>query len=53
MVMNTLNIQTVKKELPVFTTILDNYRGLNQYLKQVILEYRQLYPKTNESNVKA
>jgi hypothetical protein len=27
--MNTLNTQTVKKELPVFTTILDNYRELN------------------------
>ena len=51
--MNTLNTQKVKKELPVFTTILDNYRELNTYLKQVILEHRQLYPKTNESNVKA
>jgi hypothetical protein len=51
--MNTLNTQTVKKELPVFTTILDNYRELNTYLKQVILEHRQQHPETNESNVKA
>ena len=48
--MNTLNTQTVKKELPVFTTILDNYRELNTYLKQVILEHRQQHPETNESN---
>jgi len=51
--MNTLNVQTVKKELPVFTTILDNHQELNTYLKQVIKEHRQLHPETNESNVKA
>ena len=51
--MNTLDVQTVKKELPIFTTILDNHQQLNQYLKKVILEHRQLHPETNESNVKA
>lgn len=51
--MNTLNIQSVKKELPVFTTILDNHQQLNQYLKEVIFEHRQQYPETTYSNVKA
>ena len=51
--MNTLDVQKVKKELPVFTTILENHVELNQYLKKVILEHRQLHPETNESNVKA
>jgi hypothetical protein len=51
--MNTLNTLTVKKELPVFTTILDNHQELNAYLKQVITEHRQRHPETNESNVKA
>ena len=51
--MSTLNTLTIKKELPVFTTILDNYQELNTYLKQVILEHRQKNPETTESNVKA
>ena len=39
--MNTLNIETIKKELPVFTTILNNHEELNAYLMDVITEDRK------------
>ena len=51
--MNTLNIETIKKELPVFTTILNNHEELNAYLMDVITEHRRLHPETNKSNVSA
>ena len=51
--MNTIDVKTIKKELPVFTTILSNRDEMNGYLKQVILEHRNNNPKSNESNVKA
>ena len=51
--MSTLNIQHVPKQLPVFTSILDNHVEFNKDLKEVILEHRQKHPEDVESNVKA
>ena len=51
--MNQLDIQYVPKQMAVFTTILDDHVELNRYLKQVILEHRQLHPEDIKSNVKA
>ena len=48
-----LKIQHVPKQMAVFTTILDDHVELNRYLKQVILEHRQLHPEDIKSNVKA
>ena len=48
-----LKIQHVPKQMAVFTTILDDQVELNRYLKQVILEHRQLHPEDIKSNVKA
>jgi hypothetical protein len=50
---STFEIQYVPKQMAVFTTILDNHVEFNKYLKQVILEHRQKFPETTESNVKA
>lgn len=51
--MNTINTLTIKKEIPVFTTILDNHQEINRYLLEVIREHRQLHPESNKSNVSA
>ena len=51
--MNSIDVKTIKKELPIFTTILSNKDEMNAYLKQVIFEHRNNNPKSNESNVKA
>lgn len=51
--MNSIDVKTLKKELPVFTSILSNKDEINAYLKQVIFEHRNNNPKSNESNVKA
>ena len=51
--MSTFDIQHVPKQMAVFTTILDDHVELNRYLKQVILEHRQLHPEDIKSNVKA
>ena len=48
-----MEVQHVNKPMPVFTSILDNHVEINKYLKQVILEHREKYPKSNTSNVKA
>jgi hypothetical protein len=51
--MNTVEIKTIKKTLPIFTTILHNKDEMNAYLKEVIFEHRNNNPKSNESNVNA
>ena len=51
--MSTLEIQYVPKQLPIFTSILDDHVEFNKYLKQVILEHRQNNPESTKSNVKA
>ena len=51
--MSTFEIQHVPKQMAVFTTILEDHVEFNKYLKQVILEHRQQFPKTTKSNVKA
>jgi len=43
----------VTEPLPIFTIILKDHIKLNEYLKQVILDYRERYPQTSNSNVKA
>ena len=48
-----MEVQYVDKPMPVFTSILDNHVEIIKYLKQVILEHREKYPKSNTSNVKA
>ena len=47
-----MEVQYVNKPMPVFTGILDDHVEMNKYLKQVILEHREKYPKSNTSNVK-
>ena len=51
--MSTFEVQHVSKPMAVFTTILDDHVEMNKYLKQVILEHRQLHPEDIKSNVKA
>ncbi len=51
--MSLFNVQHVPKQMAVFTTILDDHVEMNKYLKQVILEHRQKFPESTESNVKA
>ena len=51
--MSTFEVQHVPKQMAVFTTILDDHVEFNKYLKQVILEHRQKFPESTESNVKA
>ena len=48
-----MEVQYVNKPMPVFTSILADHVEINKYLKQVILEHREKYPKSNTSNVKA
>tara|TARA_E500000305_G_C3905758_1_gene180938 strand:+ start:49 stop:645 length:597 start_codon:yes stop_codon:yes gene_type:complete len=48
-----IKFQYVNKPMPVFTSVLDDHVEMNKYLKQVILEHREKYPKSNNSNVKA
>ena len=51
--MSTFEVQHVSKPMAVFTTILDDHVEMNKYLKQVILEHRQLHPEDIKRNVKA
>ena len=37
---------------PIFSTILDDHVELNKYLKEIIFEHREKYPRSNSSNVK-
>ena len=48
-----IKVQHVNKPTPVFTSVLEDHVEMNKYLKQVILEHREKYPKSNTSNVKA
>tara|TARA_B100001175_G_C19130788_1_gene458857 strand:- start:44 stop:580 length:537 start_codon:yes stop_codon:yes gene_type:complete len=48
-----IKVQHVIKPTPVFTSVLEDRVKMNKYLKQVILEHREKYPKSNTSNVKA
>ena len=45
-----MKVQHVNKPMPVFTSILEDHVEMNNYLKQVILEHREKYPKSNTSN---
>ena len=40
-----IKLQYVNKPMPVFTSVLDDHVEMNKYLKQVILEHREKYPK--------
>jgi len=50
---NTLSILTVEKQLPIFTTILENHQEINEYLMGVVKEYRSNYPQGLSTNVDA
>ena len=41
--MSTLELQYVPKQMAVFTTILDDHVEFNKYLKQVILEVKNIF----------
>ncbi len=52
--MSKVTMRNVKKQQPVFTTILDNYENLNKHLLKLIASYREAYPKTEEhTNLRA
>ena len=46
-------LQHVNEPLPVFTNMIKNHIKLNECLKQVIIDYRERYPQTSNTNVKA
>tara|TARA_B100000131_G_C17797624_1_gene484059 strand:- start:44 stop:607 length:564 start_codon:yes stop_codon:yes gene_type:complete len=48
-----MKTQLIKYHLPIFHEIVNNYGQLNHYLKNVINEYRESFPQSNTSNVKA
>lgn len=51
--MSTINIQKIKKELPIFSIDLSNYSKELELAKQAIFEEYRDNPKSIESNVKA
>ena len=51
--MGQINTHHVRKYIPIFDTIVDGYEEINVYLKAVLEEYKEKYPESNESNVKA
>lgn len=51
--MNLIDVQSVDKKIPIFTTILKDSESLNQYLKEVILEEKKNDPDGIKSNVKS
>ena len=50
---STFDLQYVAKQIPIFTTILEDHGEVNKYLKEIILEHRQKFPESTKSNVKA
>ena len=50
---STFDLQHVAKQIPIFTTILEDHVEVNKYLKEIILEHRQKFPESTKSNVKA
>lgn len=53
LLIKTISSSNPEKNYTIFSIILNNYEELNKELKEVIKEHRELYPQTNQSNVKA
>ena len=53
LLIKTISSPNPEKNYTIFSIILDNYEEVNKKLKEVIKEHRELYPQTNQSNVKA
>tara|TARA_B100000287_G_scaffold324641_1_gene308740 strand:+ start:236 stop:835 length:600 start_codon:yes stop_codon:yes gene_type:complete len=47
------NLYEIPVNLPVFSTIFDDYLEFNKYLKESIIEHREKHPQSNRSNVKS
>ena len=51
--MPKIDARIVKKETPIFTTIIDNYEQINTHVRKHILDLKKQHPEGVESNVRA
>ena len=51
--MNEFSYDTIRKDLPVFRTILSDKDEVNPHLKSLILSYRKEHPEGYDTNVRA